>query len=298
MSSNKPTNSKLITIFRINSFMSTSQTSDVTGYLSTMHRSIGSNYEGGGSKRVSSGLSFSEENLLLPILIEVDKGDREFTKKRTEFYCDIDTVVDYTHGRTLEIGLESSNTDKVSETNMPINIMDYIRYRHALKHPYVAESKELAEGNQTIQFYIFDKNTVEQKSTKLLQVQDAALKNYLELEGNAEKVSQILTLLGVSIVSDKGLLTPGEQRQALKTVATKTPQKFIEIYNTKEFEINFWITDMLNSKVLKQLGGKFFESQTDTLLASSLEEMIWFFKDDLNSDRVISLKAQHQEKKK
>lgn len=291
-------NSKKITIFRTNSFMAAAQGADASGYLSTMKRSIGSNFEGGGSKRVSSGLSFKEEDLLLPRLLEVEADDREFNKKRTEFYCDIDTQVDYAHGCTLEVGLEASNSDEVSRNNMPINVMDYIRYRHALKHPQVAASKDEAQGNQMIQFYIFDKTVVQHNSDLKLEIQDSASKAYLEMANNPEKVTQALTLLGVSILTPLGLMTPGEQKQALKTQATNKPKEFLDMYNTKDFEITFWIKDMLNTNVLKKLGDKYFESQTDVLIANSMEELVWFFKDDTNSDRIVSLKAQQQEKKK
>ncbi len=291
-------NSKQITIFRTNSFMAAAQGADAAGYLSTMKRSIGSNFEGGGSKRVSSGLTFAEEDLLLPRLLEVEADDREFNKKRTEFFCDIDTSVDYSHGRTLEIGLEKSNSDDVSRSNMPINVMDYIRYRHALKHPQVAASKEDAIGNQMIQFYIFDKTSVQKNSDLKLEIQDAASKAYHEMANNPEKVSQALTLLGISLLTPLGLMTPGEQKQALKDQATLKPKEFLDMYETKDFEINFWIKDMLNTNVLKKLGDKYFEDQTDVLIANSMEELIWFFKDDTNSDRIVSLKAQQIEKRK
>lgn len=290
-------NSKQVTIFRTNSFMTAAQGPDAAGYLATMKRSIGSNFEGGGSKKVSSGLTFAEEDLLLPRLLEVDASDREFNKKRTEFFCDIDTAVDYAHGRTLEIGLENSNTDAVSKSNMPINLMDYIRYRHALKHPQVAASKEEATGNQMIEFYIFDKTKVQANSDLKLELQDSAMKAYLEMEGNQEKVTQGLTLLGISVVGTSGLLKPGEQKQLLKDYAVANPDKFLEMYDTKDFEITYNIKNMLNLKVLKKLGDKYFEAETDVLIANSMEELIWFFKDDLNSDRIVSLKAQTQEKK-
>lgn len=294
----KHPNSKQITIFRTNPFLAAAQGADASGYLATMKRSIGSNFEGKGSKRVSSGLSFKEEDILLPRLLEVEADDREFNKKRTEFFCDIDTQVDYAHGCTLEIGLDSSNTDAVSKSNMPINVMDYIRYRHALAHPQVAASKEEALGNQLIQFYIFDKTAVQKNSDLILEMQDSASKAYLEMCDNPEKVTQALTLLGINILTPLGLMTPGEQRQELKTQATNKPKDFLDMYNTKDFEVTFWIKDMLNTGVLKKLGDKYFEAQTNVLLANNMEELIWFFKDDTNSDRIVSLKSQQQEKKK
>lgn len=290
-------NSRQVTIFRTNSFMEKAQGADTTGYLATTKQSIGSYFEGGGSKRIASGLTGSEEKLLLPSLLEVDKDHPEFIKKRGEFYMDIDTQVDYTHGRVLEIGLENSNTDAVGPTNLPINLMDFLRYRQIIGHPRVAKTKEESNGNQQKTFYIFDKTSVQKKIEEKSAIEDAAMRAYLQIENNPEKVTQALTLLGVTIYTKTGEMAPGIQKQELKGKALKDPNKFLEICETTQFETNYWIKALVNAKVLKTIGVKYFDVETEELLANGLEEMIMFFQDDVNSDRVTSLKARWQEKK-
>ena len=293
----KTPNSRQITIFRTNSFMEKAQGADTTGYLATTKQSIGSYFEGRGSMKIASGISAEEEKLLLPSLLEVGKDHPEFIKKRGEFYANMDTSVDYTHGRTLEIGLESSNTDAVSANNMPINLMDFLRYKHAIGHPNVALTKEIANGNQNKTFYIFDKTAVQQLAEKKLAQDDAAMKAYLQLENNPEKITQALTLLGKIIHTKEGTMSEGIQKQELKAFALKDPAKFLEVCETKQFETNYWLKALENAKVLKKIGAKYFDGETDELLANGLDEMIMFFQDDLNSDKVIELKARWQEKK-
>lgn len=277
--------------------MEKAQGADTSGYLSTTKQSIGSYFEGGGSKRIASGLTLSEEKLLLPSLLEVDATHPEFIKKRGEFYMDIDTQVDYTHGRVLEIGLENSNTDSVGTTNLPINLMDFLRYRQILGHPRVAKTKEEATGNQQKTFYIFDKTSVQKKIEQKSAIEDSAMRAYLQIENNPEKVTQALTLLGVVIYTKTGEMEPGAQKQELKAKALKDPNKFLEICETKQFETNYWIRALINAKVLKTIGVKYFDSETEELLANGLEEMVMFFQDDVNSDKITSLKARWQEKK-
>jgi hypothetical protein len=288
----KQTNSKQITIHRSGSFLSVAQGKDVKDFFSSSSQSIGSYYESHNSKRIGTGLSFAEESLLLPILLEVPAEHMEFRKKIGEFYQDIDTKVPYDNGVTLEIGLENSNTDDVSKSNMPINLMDYLRYRHALKHPYVALSKEAGTGNTMKSFYIFDKTEVNKKSSKALEDKDIAFAIYQEVKEDATKMRQALVLLGIN--PDK--TDPSEHKEQLRTVAEKEPVRFAKVMGDKEFEINFWIQSMVDHGVLKVMHQKYFDTETDKLIGSNLEEAIYFFKDDTNSDTIGVMKARLQDK--
>jgi hypothetical protein len=82
----------------------------------------------------------------------------------------------------------------------------------------------------------------------------------------------------------------------LKEQAKIDPAKFLKMVNLKEFEIKYWVATMLEYKVIKLLNSKYFDAETDKLLAQSEEELIFFFKDDSNSDVVGTLKARLQDK--
>jgi len=288
----KASNSRKITIYRSGSFLSVAQGKDVQDFFSASKRSIGSYFESGASRRIGTGLSFDEEALLLPHILDVPAEHVEFRKKLNEFYQDVDTSVPYDTGRTLEIGLINSNTDDVSKSNMPIDIMDYLRYRHAIKHPQVALSKDLADGNTLKEFYIFDKFEVSKKSSKQLEIKDAALAIYQEIKNDTTKVRMALVLLGIN--PDK--LDSGDFIETLRNAAEKDPKKFLDVMGDKEFEVNFWIQSMVNYKIVKVFGKKYFDAETDKLLGNDLEETIYFFKDDTNSDLIGTMKARLQDK--
>lgn len=288
----KTLNSRKITIYRSGSFLSVAQGKDVQDFFSSSKRSIGSYFESGASRRIGTGLSFDEEALLLPHILDVPAEHTEFRKKLNEFYQDMDTSVPYDTGRILEIGLDHSNTDNVSKGNMPIDIMDYLRYRHAIKHPQVALSKDTADGNTLKEFYIFDKFEVSKKSSKQLEVKDAALAIYQEIKSDDTKVRMALVLLGIN--PDR--LETGDYIETLRGAAEKDPKKFLEVMGDKEFEINFWIQSMVNYKIVKVFGKKYFDAETDKLIGNDLEETIYFFKDDVNSDLIGTMKARLQDK--
>jgi hypothetical protein len=61
------------------------------------------------------------------------------------------------------------------------------------------------------------------------------------------------------------------------------------------FEEAYLVTSMVNTGVIKRMGNQFVEAETGKVLAHKEEEMMYFFKDPANSDKVIILKGALQE---
>ena len=102
-------NSKTVTIYRAGSFLSRAQGKEIDDFFATSKRAVGSYWESTNAKRVASGLTFMEEELLMPKILDVHEKDREFRQKVTQFFVELETQIPYESGRTLEIGLEKSN---------------------------------------------------------------------------------------------------------------------------------------------------------------------------------------------
>lgn len=288
-------NSKIVTIFRAGSFLSRAQTKEVDDFLSTTKKSIGSYWEAGSSRRIGTGLTFAEEALLLPHLLDVPAEDREFRKKVSAFYADIDTQVPHKVGRALEIGLEGGNDRELSAKNMPLKIMDYIRYKHALGHPHVAPNKEQADGNARIEFYIFDSSDVIKKNADRTTQKDAAIQIYLQIKEDRHKVDSMLTVLGVDPREFVGPDASSLKQEELRSLAETKPDKFTTMYQEADLSIRYWIKTMVNTGVLRMVGVKYLDGETSKLIGNTLEEVIFFFKDEENSEVVNLLKARMQE---
>lgn len=288
-------NSKIVTIFRAGSFLSRAQNKEVDDFLSTAKRSIGSCWESASSKKVGTGLDFNEEALLLPLVLDVPAEDREFRKKVTQFYVDIDTQVPHKTGKALEVGLLESNEKSVGAKNMPINIMDYLRYRQIMIHPKVALTKDDAEGNPLKEFYIFDKTDTIKKNIKAIDEKDAAFTIYLEVKNNPEKVKELLTVLGVDPREFTGSDVDKLRSEALRKKAEDDPATFCKTYKEEDLEIRAWIKAMVNTEVFKLIGAKIVDGETNKLVGNNVEEVIFYFKDDENSDMVGMYKARLQE---
>lgn len=283
-------NSRKITVFRAGSFLSRAQGKEIEDHFSEAKVSIGSYFESANSLKVASGLSFKEEELLLPPLIDTPANDRDFRKKVSEFYQEIDTKVPH-QGLDLEIGLETDNEGPVSEKNMPIKITDYIRYRHMKKHPYMAASKDEADSNPLKQYYIFDKEEMKRGSKKKMQAKDSAMQIYLKLKENMEEVNMMLTLMG----DDYRAYPVGERAERLRYFAENKADEFNTTYEAGKLEIRAWIQNMVRTNVIKMMGSKFIDNESQKLIANNLEELVFFFEDTENADAVVALKARLQE---
>ncbi len=297
-------NSYQITIFRAGSFLSRAQDKDVDAMFSESKAGIGSYFENINSTKIGSGMSFEEEDLLMPFVIDTPKEDRDYRKKVNEYYQDIETNIPFGEGLKLEIGLRLGNDvrlgAKVSgEINLPINPPDYIKYRHALKHPQVALTKEEAESNMTKRFYVMDPKNIQRKTSRSNKEKDDAMKLYLSLKEDSNKVDMMLTLLGVEVRSFTGKDAEVLKVEELRSKAESNPQVFVEMYNAENMEIRAMIKSMVNTEVLKVVGTRYLDAETKQLIGNNLEETIYFFQDETeNSDKIMVLKALHQEAKK
>lgn len=288
-------NSRKITIFRAGSFLSRAQGADAAPHFADAKVSVGSYFESVSASKIASGLSFSEEELLLPNIIDTPKEDREFRKKIKEFYLDINTYIPAQTGAPLEVGLEKDNALPVSTDNMPLKLSDYLKWRHHKGHPYMAANKKEAEGNALKQYYIFDPEGVEIENKDRNQKRDVALQLYLGIKNEKNKVDMMLTLLNIDPREFTGKNVDEKKQDALREKADKEPTIFSDIYQSADLEIRYWIQAMVNTGVLSIHGGKYYNTETQKLLGNHLEETIFYFKDDENSDQVIVLKGLLQE---
>jgi hypothetical protein len=287
MSSHK--NSHVIEVFRAGSFLARAQGPEVQEHFSSAKISIGSYWSRQGVK-IASGLSFEEEELLLPKIIDTPKEDKEFRKKLRVFYVDIDTKVPAA-GLKLEIGLAVDNSKPVSEENWPIELMDYLRWRHMLGHPKVAKTKEISDSDPKKWFYIFDRKAIQATTIAQNKEKDDALAIYLKLKAEKEKIPMMLTLLN----HDPKEYTPSQQLEKVRELAETDPAGFIAAYEQEDLEIRFHIQSMIRNKVLNHSLSKYYRTEDKKLLANSLDELILWFTTEDNANEVSALKALNQE---
>lgn len=293
-------NSKKITIYRAGSFIDDAQT-QAQEFMALSKKSIGSYYAGSNKKGIGSGLSFSEIDALMPDVLDLPKEDRTFRQRVKEYFTQIVTKIPYGTGLELEIGLSESNSKPVSDTNRPLEVSDYIRYKHALGHPRVAQSRNEAKGNMLIEFYIFDKEAATSEGAGFALEKDQALTAYLGVKEDEGKVNMLLTLLKVD-PKDPVLFTGKNAAslrvQKLREIADTRPADFLKVTKYDNFDIRYKIQAMLNAGILKTIGGAIADKETNKIIGHSMDEAIVTFLNPAESQLVTILSVKLQEANK
>lgn len=299
----KHPNSRRITVFRTGSFLDNAQT-QAADFMSMSKKSVGTYFASNLGSAIGTGLDFDEIDLLMPLVIDIPKDDRTFREGVTKFFSNIVTPIPYNTGKELEIGLRLSNSQPLDYTegegaglkrNLPIHIQDYLRYRHLLKHPLVAASKLDAQNDMTKQFYIFDQASVNVENAATRKVADEAVALYLSIKKDTDKVDAMLTLMGTDIRIYHGPDAEDLKLQKLYEYSNTAAPEFSRVYKAEEFELRFIIQKMVNTGVIRRIGGQFVDKETGGIVGHTTEEVIYYFKDQQNSGNVAIMKGKMQE---
>lgn len=294
-------NSITVKIFRTPTFLGGSQSPEVQEYLGEAKVSIGSYFAAGASTTIGSGLSVEEKELLLPEFVGLGITHPDFMKKVEDWYIDIDTKVPHSTGLILEIGL-MDNTKALGaklpdgSLNRPIKPLDFIRYRHAIHHPHVAQTKEIAEGTKKA-FYIFNPVEMKRQAAEMAELRDTATELYLEHKKDINKVKMLLVLLGVDLGEFVGKTKEDDMIARLRNMAEAQPKSFIELSNSDDFEAKYTVKELINHGIIKQFGEKIVDPMNkNKILASTYDEFVFYMTDKSKSDMILTLKARLQEK--
>lgn len=295
---------RLIEIHRKTNFLQDSNNDpEVKDYFDMAFKAIGSYFREFG-KIYETGLTRQEEEMLLPEILGgafpgPGQEGFEFRKKVQEFYRDINTKIP-PEGLKLNIGLEQE--EKLSPSNPPIKIMDYIRYRHALKHPHVAINKDEADMYQHKMFFIVDKEAQSAEKSKLRDLEDKAQTEYLQINKDAAKVEMVLTLLGVptrNMTTQDMVLTLKEQATLLpdssEAVNSDRLTRFISIVNDKELATKYDIMEMVRVELLERVKSKVLIKESGETIGDNLREAVLWMLDKANSKQVNLMYAKLDE---
>lgn len=296
MDATKHPNSHII-FFRRKAIFDVEARPELNEYFADSKIGIGS-YFGKGSTRTATGLSISEENLLMPYILAIPSDDREFRKQVNEYFQNIDTKVPAdsnppvpTDGKPLEIGLEVSNSEPVSKDNLPIKVEDFVRWRQCMGHPWVEASPELAKGNQLIKFYQYDPKAELTTTVTADNLKDQALAQYLTIKANNRLVRMYLTLLGINVQT---LTRAGEDVTRLRMMAETKPKDFLLIVQDKDKEMKYLVEEMINFKILDRIGSRILNADGGKELGRDMKETILYLSDTHNTKELIHLKAKLQ----
>jgi len=227
------------------------------------------------------GFNPKEEKEYMQGILDVSPEHVDWPKHSKAFWAELSIPVGFT-GVEFEIGLH--------EDGSPISIMDYIKYNFAIKHPYVALTKEEMELEFGKTFYIQDLAREDKVKNTSIQFKKDADKEFIKVSSNFRNMKRILRLMSNS---DPDRMTEDQVENSLYALKNSDPKKFIRISTDKNLELKAEIEEMVSASILRKIGNQVIF--IDEVLGDTTEDAIVHLKDKKNSGKLTILRAKLKE---
>ena len=225
------------------------------------------------------GVEGEEERKIMNGMLDVAPDHVDWPKHVKSYWANITIKVPF-EGVQLEIGLD--------ENGKPFNTDHYLKYRFALKHPYVAENKDRAGGKQ--KFYFVDAERDILKKNKDIQLRKDADKEFIKLSSDEKKMDWLLRVLSKQ---NPIKLTREQKENALYDIKDKDPAKFFKVATDKDLEIKAEIESMIEAGVLRKIGNQVI--YIDEVIGEDMKDTIVYLKNKKNSGTLTILRAKLKE---
>ena len=225
--------------------------------------------------------SVEEEKKYMLGILDVNPDHGDWPKHSKTFWAEMTIPVGFS-GIELEIGKD--------EDDKPLNIMDYIKYRFAISHPYVALSKLEMESNMTKRFYIQDLARADKEKNNEIQLKKDADKAFIKVSSDKKNMARVLRLIS-NTNPDK--MNSEQIENALYELKNSNPKKFLRAATDKNLELKSEIEEMVTAGVIRRIGNQVIF--IDEVLGDTLDDTIVYLKDKKNSGKLTILRAKLKE---
>mgnify|MGYP003132716323 CR=1 FL=1 len=227
------------------------------------------------------GFSTDEEKKYMQGILDVSPDHVDWPKHSKEFWAELTIPVGFT-GVELEIGKDIDG--------MPLNIMDFIKYNFALKHPHVALTKSEMDSNFNKRFYIQDLSREDKVKNTVIKLKKDADKEFIKVSSNVKNMKRILRLISNS---NPDRMTDDQIENALYEIKNNEPKRFVRIATDKNLELKAEIEEMVSAGVLRKIGNQVIF--IDEVLGDTIEDAVVHLKDKKNSGKLTILRAKLKE---
>ena len=214
-------------------------------------------------------------------ILDVSPDHMDWPKHSKAFWSEMTIPVGFT-GVKLEVGLDESGT--------PISIMDYLKYKFAVKHPHVALTMEEMESDYNKRFYIQDLTREDKVKNTQIQLRKDADKEFIKLSSNVKNMRRVLRLISNT---NPDRMTDEQVENALYEIKGAQTKKFLRLATDKNLEVKAEIEEMVTASVLRRIGNQVI--YIDEVIGETLEDAVVYLKDKKNSGTLTVLRAKLKE---
>lgn len=171
----------------------------------------------------------------------------------------------------------------------PIVPEDYILWRHSLVYGDVANDQRFLPLSPKIRFYIEDVERKKFESDTQHKVKLDAMRKYIEVLAEPNKVKAILTLLDVDIRN----MSDVDRQKVLDSKVTANPQKFLLLEKDKNLMVKAFIESCINANLLRRIPNTSRIVDKDSVaIGENMDDAVAFVLNERNKAIVSTLEAQ------
>lgn len=234
---------------------------------------------------VGTGLTFDEIKKVMPGVIAMEPTDPKFRAEVDKYFNNMMISVPY-EGRELEIGIDE-------ETEQPINIIDWLRYKFIQNHPQVAKNKAEADSSQTKIYYLEDEQADSERQSESIVFETKAAIEFAKLIEDKVKFDWVLRELSfkypdIGSISKLVSLTSDKKNIALNLAMKKNYKAFLEIVNDEDIKYKAEIASFVEAKIVDKVGNQFVYGSEPI---GELNHFIAYLKNPNNSETYATMLA-------
>lgn len=176
----------------------------------------------------------------------------------------------------------------------PVDVEDYIKYRHCLLYREIAKDTALINSDPTIRFCFKD----DQKEAELLQKRrleaNNAKRNYIQAIGDDELFSaiyvQYCVAVGMPVLS--GVLKERIEKEIeLDKFSIEEPVKFNKMFNDKDLRIKAFIETLIaRGELVRASDNQNISSAAGDFIGANMKEAVAWYKNPNNEKTVLAYK--------
>lgn len=177
----------------------------------------------------------------------------------------------------------------------PLNVEDYLMYRHCLLYSDVAKDMAFINGEQNIRFYIKDNKKEEERKRKQHELANKAMSNYVVLLSDEALFDAVYVQYCVTAAKPilSSMLKDRMDREIeLRQFATDYPDKFNKIYSNKDVRTIADIEMLIaRGELIKSEYNQNITTPDGELIGANMTEALAWFKNPENISAVNAYKA-------
>lgn len=170
----------------------------------------------------------------------------------------------------------------------PVNIEQYIIYRHCLLYRDVAKDTAVVNSDPSIRFYIKDEAKEAEKQKKLTEYRMQAMRNFIELNASPTKRNSVYIAIVASRnenVSEALIKTDAEKNAYLMDYVNTNPDKFNKMVADKNINTRAFIeTLIVRGELVRSEFNQQISTADGTLIGSNMNGAVAFFNNPDNKD--------------